>query len=70
MGRGLYQKYIISRTDGEPIDERNEYFVLKVDGYGDFNHIEASRKAVLVYADEIEKTLPELAKDLRERYGK
>lgn len=68
--RGLYQKYEISRTDGNEIDPDNEYFVLKLDGKGDVKHIDASRVAILTYADEIEDHKPELAKDLRARYGK
>lgn len=67
--KGLYQKYNISRTDGKPIDPENEYFILKVAGKGDPNHIEACRKAVVSYAVNIEPYLPELAKDLIDRYG-
>lgn len=64
---GLYQKYTISRTDGLPIPINNEYFILKLKGEGDSNHIEASKKAALTYADAIESTLPKLAEDLRQK---
>lgn len=64
---GLYQKYIISRTDGLPIPNNNEYFILKLKGEGQPNHLEACKKAVLAYADSIESTLPQLAEDLRQK---
>lgn len=65
---GLFNKYVISRTDGTPINPENIYFLLKLEGEGDPIHIEACQKAVLKYADEIESHIPQLAKDLRERY--
>lgn len=67
--KGLYNKYIITRRDGTPIDRGNEYFVLKLDGYGNFNHIDACRAALMTYADEIESHNPKLAKDLRRKYS-
>lgn len=63
--KGLHSKYVISRTDRKPINPDNFYFVLKLSGEGDPVHIEACRKAVLKYADEIESHIPELAKDIR-----
>ena len=66
---GLHNKYVISRTDGTPINPANVYFILKLEGEGDPIHMEACRKAVLKYADEIENHIPQLAKDLRERYS-
>lgn len=53
----------------KPVDPDAEYFVMRLDiGGSDPNHILACRKAIQVYANEIEATIPELAKDLRERY--
>ena len=66
---GLHNKYVISRTDVTPIDPENVYFILKLEGEGDSIHMDACRKAVLKYADEIEGYIPQLAKDLRERYS-
>ncbi len=66
--KGLFGKYRILKADGSPVNPQNEYFVLKVAGVGDERHIAACRKAVLVYADEIESELPLLAKDLRRLY--
>jgi len=70
MSKGLYRKYEISRTDGTPIDPDNEYFVLKVEGNGDERHMEACRKAILVYAEEVKEFLPHVSKDIKSRYGK
>lgn len=52
------------------VDAGAEYFVLRLDkGGSDPIHIEACRKAVMRYAEEIEGHLPELSRDLIERYG-
>lgn len=52
-----------------PTDEGSEYFVMRLDEGGkDREHIKACRIGVHAYADAIEHHLPELAKDLRERY--
>jgi hypothetical protein len=66
--KGIIQKYIISRTDGTPIDPKNAYFILKIEGNGDPEHINASRIAVCAYADAIKNHLPELSKELIEKY--
>lgn len=65
---GLHNKYVLSRTDGTPINPNDKYFVLKIDGDGDINHINACRAALSKYADEIESHIPELAKQIRETY--
>lgn len=76
--KGLHKRYHIMKyaqtdTDSltlEPVSETAEYFVLRLDeGGSDPNHIAACRKAVIAYAVAIEPHLPELAKDLIERYG-
>jgi len=67
--KGLYHKYDISKTNGEPIDEGAEYFVLRLDENGsDPEHIYACRQAVITYAIAIRNHLPELAKDLLKKY--
>lgn len=66
---GLYRKYIVSRVDQKQ-NENEEYFVLRLDNHAsDKVHVEACRKAVLFYANEIKDHLPELSKDLIQRYG-
>lgn len=50
-------------------DPGAEYFVMRLDEGGkDLNHIKACRIGIHAYADAIETNIPELAKDLRERY--
>ena len=69
--KGLHLRYIVTKTDGEPVDENAEYFVLRLDDGGDdIKHIKACRKAIRVYAKKIKKHLPELSKDLLSRYSK
>lgn len=46
----LYNKYVVSKTNREPIDKNAQYFVLRVDTDN------CAKKALLVYADEIEKS--------------
>lgn len=68
--KGLHQRYVVSKTSGEPVDETAEYFILRLDSGGsDPKHINACRKAVLTYANEIKEHLPELSRDLIDRYG-
>lgn len=68
--KGLYQKYKIEKTNGNPINPLAEYFVLRLDQYSsDLVHTEASRRAILLYAKEIKKYNPKLAEDLITRYS-
>lgn len=66
---GLIHKYNIQKTNGEPLDEGSEYFVLRLDKGGDREHVIACRKAITAYANHIVDTLPELANDLMDLYG-
>ncbi len=53
----------------KPVDKDAEYFVMRLDEGGkDPEHIKACRIGVNAYADAIQHHLPELAKDLKERY--
>jgi hypothetical protein len=76
--KGLHQRFYLQKIQQQPngsvtfeqVDENAEYFVLRLDKNGkDPKHIEACRKAIIAYAVNIEPHLPELAKDLIERYG-
>lgn len=67
--KGLRKRYRVEKVDGTT-DPNAEYFVLRLDNGGsDPKHITACRKALMVYADEIEAHLPDLAQDLRNKYG-
>lgn len=53
----------------EDTDKGAEYFVMRLDTGGkDINHIKACRIGINAYADAIEPYIPELARDLKERY--
>jgi hypothetical protein len=67
--KGLYGRYIVEKVNGEPMDERAEYFILRLDEFGDPIHIAACRKAALTYVKEIYNHLPDLANDLVKRYN-
>lgn len=58
--KGLYNKYIVSKVDGSPVDEDAVYFVLRLDT--DF----AARTAMAVYADVVRGRNPVLAGDILE----
>lgn len=74
------ERMILTYVDGEPslyedviverqTDPGSEYFVMRLDEGGkDPEHIKACRIGVNAYADAIQRHLPELAKDLKERY--
>lgn len=54
--RGLHQRYVVTKADGEPVDPMATYFVLRLDHFGrDGLHIAACRAAARAYADFILK---------------
>jgi hypothetical protein len=57
---GLYEKYRITRTDGEPIPDEARFFVLRLDRQTD----SAERAALRVYAEACKLRRPDLAEDL------
>lgn len=67
--QGLLRKYIITRADGGQLDPAFEAFVLRLDDGGDPKHVEACRKAIMVYAMAIQSHLPSLALDIFNRWG-
>jgi len=64
--KGLYNKYIITKSDGSPVN--GEYFVLRLDPAGEQSHVKASLAAINVYADMIAEHNPKLSDDLKNRY--
>jgi hypothetical protein len=80
--KGLHARYSIRKIVGwkkegfygmkpitKAVDKDAEYFIMRLDeGGSDINHIKACRVGIHAYADAIETYIPELAKDLRERY--
>lgn len=66
---GLIHKYIITKTNGSPIDENAEYFVLRLDeGGSDPKHIAACREAIICYAKSIKDHIPKLSEELLNKY--
>lgn len=65
--QGLFQKFFVTRADGSSAPGHKhhdcEYFVL------DTTHDKLAPVALEVYADACEATHPQLAQDLRKRYG-
>jgi len=62
--KGLYQKYIIQKTDETPIDPNADYFVLRLDTD------KHARGAIRNYANRIYGDNPILSKELRDRCNK
>ena len=56
--KGLYGKYIVTKTDGEPTEPQAQYFVLRIDTDPH------AQKALVAYARSIKKDNPTLAEDL------
>jgi len=61
---GLYNKYIITKADGTPVDPNADYFVLRLDT--DSN----ARGALRNYANRIQGKNPLLSQELRDRCDK
>ena len=62
--KGLYNKYIIQKSDGTPIDPSADYFVLRLDTDS------CARGALRNYANRIYGDNPILSKELRDRCDK
>ena len=54
----LYNKYIVTKTDGSPVDPNAQYFVLRIDTDPE------ARKALLHYSSLISQDDPEFANEL------
>lgn len=59
--RGLYQKYVIAKADGSPVDPNADYFVLRLDTDP------RARHAARTYARNVQADNPQLADDIRRR---
>ena len=48
---GLHRRYAVTKNNGEPVDHRATYFVLRLDSHGrDGAHVAACRAAARRYA--------------------
>lgn len=70
--KGILPKYIIQKSNGDPVSPNAEYFVLRLDNNGsDPDHIWACRRAIVLYAYELymQDRLPALFEDIMNRWG-
>jgi hypothetical protein len=63
VGGLIKNKYVIAKTDGQPIDEKAAYFLLRLD---EDPH---ARMAAMMYAASVEQENPQLARELRAWVG-
>jgi hypothetical protein len=59
--RGLYQKYVIARADGKPLDPNFYAIVLRIDGG---RHVDACRDGALAFASAIRSYNEQLSQDI------
>lgn len=64
MMEGLYQKYIVSKANGTPLDPDFESIVLRIDG-GRYLH--ACRAGVAAFAEAVREHNSRLAEDIQQR---
>jgi hypothetical protein len=62
--KGLYQKYVVQKADGSPLDPDAEYIVLRIDRGV---YVEACRAGVAEFARAVRPLNPILADDLEVR---
>ena len=59
--KGLYQKYIISKANGKPLDPNFYAIVLRIDGG---RYVDACRNGALAFAAEVRSLNEQLAHDI------
>ncbi len=62
--KGLYQKYIVTKTNGHPLAEGFESIILRIDGG---LYVDACRKGVLAFAEAVKGANPKLCGDIQAR---
>ncbi len=62
--KGLYQKYIITKTSGKPLAEGWEGIVLRIDGG---QYVDACRAGVLAFAEAVRGENTLLSNDIQHR---
>jgi len=60
--KGLYQKYIVTKTSGKPVDPKARFVVLRVD---DGQYVHSCRAGVAAFAEAVREHNPVLADDLQ-----
>lgn len=59
--KGLWDKYIISKSSGKPLDDNFYAIVLRIDGG---RYLKACRAGVQAFADAVREENPILARDI------
>ena len=59
--KGLYNKYVISKTSGKPIDPMARFIVLRID---DGRYVYACRAGAAAFAEAVREKNPLLADDI------
>ena len=62
--KGLYQKYIISKANGKPLDPNFYAIVLRIDGG---RYVDACRNGALAFAAEVRSLNEQLAHDIYQK---
>ena len=62
--KGLWNKYVISKTSGKPLDPNFYAIVLRIDGG---QYVEACREGVAAFADAVKEVNPKLCEDIKDR---
>ena len=62
--KGLYQKYIITKSSGKPLADGFYAIVLRIDGG---RYVKACREGAKVFAHYVRDENPKLAKDIEEK---
>ena len=60
--KGLYQKYVVSKTSGKPIDPKAQFIILRID---DGRYLHACRAGVAAFAEAVREHNPILADDIQ-----
>ncbi len=62
--KGLYQKYIIKKTNGKPLDPNFEAIVLRIDGG---QYLDACRAGAFAFAQAVKEHNLQLSEDIKNR---
>ena len=62
--KGLYQKYIVTKTSGKPLDPNFECIVLRIDSG---KYVDACRVGIAAFAESVRTLNKTLARDIRRR---
>ncbi len=60
--KGLYQKYIVTKTSGKPLAEGWDGIILRIDGG---QYVKACRAGVIAFAEAVKEVNPKLCEDIK-----